>query len=50
MDTYSIEWKPSVIHELRRIDRKMIARIIAAIEGLKHNPFPVGVRKLPASR
>ena len=49
MDTYSIEWKPSAIHELRRIDRKMIARIVAAIEDLKDNPLPAGVRKLQGS-
>jgi mRNA interferase RelE/StbE len=49
MDTYSIEWKASAIHELKRIDHKMVARIIAVIEGLKKNPLPAGVRKLQGS-
>jgi mRNA interferase RelE/StbE len=46
MDTYKIEWKASALKELKRLDRKIIPRIISSIESLATNPFPPGVRKL----
>jgi len=46
MVTYDIEWKSSAIKELRRLDKKIIPRIIKAVETLSLNPFPSGVRKL----
>ena len=49
MATFQIEWKPSALRELRRIDRQVIPRVIQAVEGLASNPFPTGVRKLRGS-
>jgi len=46
MGTYQIEWKPSALRELRRIDRQTVPRIIAAIDSLSTNPLPSGVKKL----
>ena len=46
MDTYRIEWKPSALRELKRLDRQVVPRIVAAIEQLTANPFPSGVRKM----
>ena len=46
MATYKIEWKPSAIKELRKLDRPFIPRIIEKVEALSSNPFPSGVRKL----
>lgn len=46
MATYQIEWKASALRELKRLDRKIIPRIISAVEFLSTNPFPAGVRKL----
>lgn len=46
MATYRIEWKPSALRELKRIDRQAIPRIVQAAERLAEDPFPTGVRKL----
>jgi len=49
MDTYRIEWKTSALKELKRIDRKIIPKIIHSIEALATVPRPSGVRKLKGS-
>jgi mRNA interferase RelE/StbE len=49
MVTYQIEWKPSALHELKRLDRQMIGRIIKGVESLSTNPFPPGIKKLHGS-
>ena len=49
MDTYQIEWKPSAIRELKKIDRKEVSRIINAVEALSVDPFPTGIKKLIGS-
>ena len=46
MGIYQIEWKSSAFHELKRLDRQIIPRILAAVEALSLNPFPQGVKKL----
>jgi mRNA interferase RelE/StbE len=46
MAIYRIEWKPSALKELTKIDRQYIPHIIQAIELLSKNPFPSGCRKL----
>lgn len=46
MATYRIEWKASALHELKKLDRQAVPRIVAAVESLADNPFPTGVRKL----
>lgn len=43
---YSIEWKRSAARELRQLPRDTVLRVLRAVEGLRINPFPVGVRKL----
>jgi mRNA-degrading endonuclease RelE of RelBE toxin-antitoxin system len=40
MDIYQIEWKPSALKELTKIERHYIPRIIQAVELLSRNPFP----------
>ena len=49
MVTYRIEWKPSALRELKRIDHHMIGRIIKDVESLSTNPFPPGIKKLYGS-
>jgi len=46
MATYRIEWKPSALRELKRLDRQAIPRILEAVESLRLDPFPPGVRKI----
>lgn len=46
MATYRIDWKTSALRELKRIDKATIPRIVAAVEALADDPFPLGVRKL----
>jgi len=46
MATYQIEWKPSALREVKRLDRKVIPRIIKTIESLAAKPYPQGVKKL----
>jgi mRNA interferase RelE/StbE len=45
-EEYSIEWKRSAVKELRRLPKEVIILVMEAIEGLRINPLPVGVRKL----
>ena len=49
MGTFQIEWKPSALRELKRLDRQSIPRIVTAIETLSSDPFPPGVKKLHGS-
>ena len=44
--SYSIRWKESSVKELRKIDKTVIPKIIAAIDKLKGNPYPPYVKKL----
>jgi mRNA interferase RelE/StbE len=46
MATYQIEWKPSALRELKRLDRQIVSRIVTAIDSLSANPFPPGIKKL----
>ena len=50
MGTYQIEWKKSALRELKRLDRQVVPRIIAAVESLATHPLPDGVRKLQGSQ
>ena len=50
MDTYKIEWKASALKELKRLDRKIIPRIVSVVESLAIEPFPPGVRKLQGAQ
>lgn len=49
MVSYRIEWKKSASKELKKVDQKMMASILLAVENLKTNPFPPGVKKLIGS-
>ena len=46
MATYQIEWKPSALRELKRLDRQIVPRIVSAIESLAEDPFPAQIKKL----
>jgi len=49
MGSFKIDWKSSSEHDLRRIDRQYIPKILNAIESLADNPLPVQSRKLKYS-
>lgn len=49
MDSFKFEWKSSSEHDLKKIDRQYIPKILEAIESLSCNPFPVQSRKLQDS-
>jgi len=49
MDSFKINWKSSSEHDLKKIDRQYIARILDAIESLMDNPFPSQSKKLKDS-
>jgi len=46
MATYQIEWKPSALRELKRLDRQIVSRIVGAVDTLSINPFSSGIKKL----
>ena len=46
MATYQVEWKPSALRELKRLDRQIVSRIVTAIDSLSVDPFPPGIKKL----
>jgi mRNA interferase RelE/StbE len=50
MADYAIVFARSARKELEALDRPMIARVIARIEALAHDPRPAGARKLRGSR
>lgn len=43
---YRITYKGSAVKELRRLDKPVQKRLLAAIEALATNPRPDGVKKL----
>lgn len=49
MGLYRINPKGSVEHDLRKIHRQYIPKILEAIEGLAENPFPPQSKKLKDS-
>lgn len=49
MDAYQIEWKPSALKELKRIDKTIVPRIVDTAQSLASNPRPSGVRKIKGS-
>ncbi len=50
MGTCRIEWKKSALRELKRLDRQVVPRIVAAVDSLSSQPLPPGVTKLQGSR
>ena len=49
MGLFKIVPKSSTEHDLKKIDRQYIPRIIEAIESLTENPFPIQSKKLKDS-
>jgi mRNA interferase RelE/StbE len=49
MGYYQIEWKRSAVKELKKTPKETINRVVKAVEQLKIDPFPAGVRKLTGS-
>jgi mRNA interferase RelE/StbE len=48
--SYRIEWKKSALRELKRLDRQVIPRVVAAVDSLSTHPLPDGVSKLQGSQ
>lgn len=46
MASYKLEWKQSARKELRKLEKKTIARVLQTVENLPENPYPPGSRKL----
>lgn len=46
MDSFKIDPKRSLEHNLRKIDRQFIPKILDSIESLSENPFPFQSRKM----
>lgn len=46
MALYKIEWKRSASKELRWLPKKAIEKVLAAVEELAENPFPIASIKL----
>lgn len=49
MASYRIDFCRSALKDLRRLDKHIVPRVIAAIEELAENPRPSGARKLQGS-
>lgn len=49
MDSYSINFKPSVEKDLRRLPKALVARVMKRIEGLASEPFPRRAVRLSAT-
>jgi mRNA interferase RelE/StbE len=50
MDDYRVVLSGSVEHDVQRIGKRNLVRIMQAIESLTHSPFPKGHKKLKASQ
>jgi len=50
MGIYQIEWKNSALRELKRLNRQVVPRIVAAVDSLSTQPLPSGVSKLQGSQ
>ena len=46
MGSYSIDYKPSVEKDLRRLPKQLVSRVFERIEGLQSEPFPRQAIKL----
>lgn len=45
-NSYKIEWKRSAQKELKKLDKKILIKIIESVEVLAENPYPIGSKKL----
>ena len=46
MSSFKLEWKPSLKHDLKHINKSQIPGIIKSIENLGTNPYPPQSQKL----
>ena len=46
MDCYKIKWKNSAKKELKRLPKRVIAKIISVVEQLPNNQHPIGSKKI----
>jgi len=46
---FSLEFKPSVEKDLRRLPREVVRRVLERVERLRGDPFPRGIVKLAGS-
>lgn len=46
MGSFKLELKTSLEHDLKKIDRQFIPKILDAIDNLSQNPFPTQSKKL----
>lgn len=46
MESYNVDFKPSVHKDFRRLPKSVVGRVMKRIEKLKDEPFPHGVIKL----
>jgi len=49
MGLFKLDPKESLEHDLRKIDKQFIPKILETIENLSENPFPVQSRKMKGS-
>jgi mRNA interferase RelE/StbE len=49
MGSFRIDPKRSLEHDLGKIDRQFIPKILDSIESLSENPFPIQSRKMKGS-
>ena len=45
MATYRIQWKPSALKELKKLNRRDVPKIVLAVENLSREPHPDNCRK-----
>ena len=46
VERYALEFTPKALRELRKLDRPVVERIKAAVEALRDEPRPAGVKML----
>lgn len=45
---YSVQFKPLALRQLEKLPRDVQHRVAAKIDGLRHDPFPTGSKKMVA--
>lgn len=50
MESYTITWRKSTKKDLRKIPEGDVLEILAAVEPLAGNPFPIGSMKLSGTQ
>ena len=50
MASYRIQWKQSAKKELKKLDKKVIPKILEVVESLAQDPNPIGSKKLRSAK